>query len=117
MDQPVSERWLNEPPPQTRKLTKDSKVSYTDLAGWLTGLSQIDNRKASGLYYMVLENHREGLPPSYIKKCTLLKVLDEAVAAIKKHRPPRSQRGGHFTTEILVELNNQIARLRQEKDL
>jgi hypothetical protein len=111
----MSERWLNNPPPQTRKLTQDSKVSYADLAGWLTGLTQIENRKASAQYYIVLENHLKGLPPAYIRCCTRLGVLDEAVKAIKKHRPPRGQRGGHFTTSILVELNNQIAKLKGNK--
>jgi hypothetical protein len=109
----MSERWLNNPPPQTRKLTKDSKVSYADLAGWIDGLIQIENRKASSWYYTVLENHIKGLPPVYIQRCTCLGVLDEAVKAIKKHRPPRGQRGGHFTTSILVELNNQIAKLKR----
>jgi hypothetical protein len=86
------------------------------LAGWLRVLGRIKLRKASSNTYQVERKHFEGLPLSYIRHCDSQTVLQEAVAAVKLYRPPRGDRAGHFTTSILVELNNQINRLTQETE-
>lgn len=110
----MPERWELIPPPQTRKRTKDSQVSYSNLTGWVNAWYGIKNRKAASDKYTVEENHLKGLPPTYITACTNLKVLREATEIIKENRPPRGQRGGHFTTQILMEINNQIDRIRRK---
>ena len=109
----MSELWMNEPPPQSRKRTRDSRATYPDLQGWLEELGKIQMRKASSWADHILTRHFEGLPVSYIRRCTCLVTLEEAVKEIKHFRPPRGQREGHFTTSLLMEVNNQIARLKK----
>ncbi|GIK43770.1 MAG: hypothetical protein BroJett011_76030 [Chloroflexota bacterium] len=110
----MPERWLNDPPPQSRKRTKDSQVTYTDLEGWVRETYRLEDRHASGDKYVIQANHLEGLPPRYIQRCACLDTLEKAARIIKEYRPPRGQRGGHFSTSILVELNNQIERVKKK---
>lgn len=105
--------WMNEPAPQSRKRTKDSRVTYRDLKGWLECLGQIQERRSSDDTYRVLANHFHGLPLSFIRRCTSLAALEKAAQEIKDFRPPRGQRGGHYTTDLLMEVNNRIAELKR----
>lgn len=107
------EWWLNEPPPQTRKRTKDSRVRYTNLAGWLRALRRIQDRKSASWTYHIERQHFLGLPLSYIRRCTNLEVLEKVAQEIKDFRPPRGQRAGDFTTSLLMEVNNQIFKVKK----
>lgn len=105
---------MKEPPPQTRKRTKNSKVSYQNLREWLKKLWKIQERWASRQADLVLRQHFEGLPLSYVRRCRDQDILEQVAQEIKEFRPPRGQRKDHFTTRLLMEVNNQIARLKEK---
>lgn len=112
----MPERWLEEPPPQSRKRTSETKVAYTTLEGWIEGYEKVSGYRGRQ-WWTARENQVRELPPSYIQKCTDLGTLEKAVKIVKGHCPARGERAGHFSTLILQEINNRIFKLKQEKKL
>lgn len=109
----MTDWFLNEPPPQARKRTKDSRVSYRSLRGWFRALRRIEERHCSSQADHVKKEHIAGLPLSFIQRCEDLELLEQVARKIEDLQPPRGQRAGHITTDLLVAVNNQIARLKR----
>lgn len=105
-------KWLGRPVKGYTK-TKGTNISYSSIVGWIDGAYEIGQRKDSSSKYQAISDHLQGLPASYIQKCDEVWLLDMAVEIIKTYRPVRGRRAGHYTTAILMNLNNRIAQIKR----
>ena len=91
--------------------TKGTRLTWETLSEWVETYHIINGRGARSRFYAQRYEHLVQLEAhidTVIWPCNCAESLEKASAIVKANQPVKGSRAEHFTTDLLVEINNQL---------